>query len=209
MSNGAFDITIGSVSSLWDFKSEEHKVPSKKKIAAVICTALLATAGVINYVKTDNYTAVNLDIPKAQDEYDEDTIYGEAKYVNTDEKEEVQEPKEIPYEEDEDLSIEKSRSEAVSLLKSVAESETASADKKAEAQSEIIRIANDMEKEAVVKEILKKKGYEDVSVYLNSPGATVSVKSEGLSNEDLAKIRDVLKDEGEILPQNLKIIETK
>lgn len=36
MSNGAFDITIGSVSSLWDFKSEEHKVPSKKKIAAAV-----------------------------------------------------------------------------------------------------------------------------------------------------------------------------
>lgn len=32
MSKGAFDITIGSVSELWDFKSEEHKIPSKKKI---------------------------------------------------------------------------------------------------------------------------------------------------------------------------------
>ena len=118
--------------------------------------------------------------------------------------------KEIPFEEENDtLSIEKSRSEAVSLLRTVAESETASADKKAEAQGEIIRIANDMEKEAVVKEILIKKGYEDVSVYLNSPGATVSVKSDGLTDMDLAKIRDVLRDEGGILPQNLKIIETK
>lgn len=34
MSNGAFDITIGSVSNLWDFKSGEHKIPSKKKIFA-------------------------------------------------------------------------------------------------------------------------------------------------------------------------------
>ena len=34
MSNGAFDITIGSVSSLWDFKSGEHKIPSKKNIFA-------------------------------------------------------------------------------------------------------------------------------------------------------------------------------
>ena len=179
-------------------------VLSKKKIAAVICTALLATAGIINYVKTDDYTAVNLDIPKPKAEYDENTIYGEAKYVNTEDQEE------IPFEEENDtLSIEKSRSEAVSLLRTVAESETASADKKAEAQGEIIRIANDMEKEAVVKEILIKKGYEDVSVYLNSPGATVSVKSDGLTDMDLAKIRDVLRDEGGILPQNLKIIETK
>lgn len=187
-------------------------VLSRKKVAAVVCTALLATAGIVNYVNNDNYTAVNLDIPKASDEYDENTVYGEAKYVNN---EAVSESKgenieDISYEDEtDDLSVEKSRSEAVSLLKTVAESENASADKKAEAQGDIIRIANDMEKEAVVKEILKKKGYTDVSVYLNSPGATVSVKSDGLTDEDLAKIRDVLKDEGNILPQNLKIIETK
>lgn len=182
-------------------------VLSRKKIAAVLCMALLATAGVVNYVNNDNYTAVNLDIPKASDEYDENTVYGEAKYVSN---EEVDEENEISYEEDEDdLLIEKSRSEAVSLLKTVAESENSTADKKAQAQEDIIRIANDMEKEAVVKEILKKKGYTNVSVYLNSPAATVSVKSEGLTDSDLAKIRDVLKDEGNILPQNLKIIETK
>lgn len=185
-------------------------VLSRRKIAAVVCTALLATAGVVNYVKTDDYSAVNLEIPKATDEYDENTVYGEAKYVNNEENAEIEEEKELNYEDETDeLSVEKTRSEAVSLLKTVAESDNASADKKAEAQGEIIRIANDMEKEAVVKEILKKKGYTDVSVYLNSPGATVSVKSEGLTDEDLAKIRDVLKDEGNILPQNLKIIETK
>lgn len=185
-------------------------VLSRRKIAAVVCTALLATAGVVNYVKTDDYSAVNLEIPKATDEYDENTVYGEAKYVNNEENAEIEEEKELNYEDETDeLSVEKTRSEAVSLLKTVAESDNASADKKAEAQGEIIRIANDMEKEAVVKEILKKKGYMDVSVYLNSPGATVSVKSEGLTDEDLAKIRDVLKDEGNILPQNLKIIETK
>lgn len=32
ISKGAFDITIGSVSALWDFKSAEHKIPSKKDI---------------------------------------------------------------------------------------------------------------------------------------------------------------------------------
>lgn len=187
-------------------------VLSRKKVAAVVCTALLATAGIVNYVNNDNYTAVNLDIPKASDEYDENTVYGEAKYVNNEavSESEGENIEDISYEDEtDDLSVEKSRSEAVSLLKTVAESENASADKKAEAQGDIIRIANDMEKEAVVKEILKKKGYTDVSVYLNSPGATVSVKSDGLTDEDLAKIRDVLKDEGNILPQNLKIIETK
>ncbi len=182
---------------------------SKKKIAAVICTALLATAGVTSYISSNRVEHVNLDLPQPSEEYDENIVYGEAKYVNSDESE----PEEtIVFEEEEaqeDNTIEKSRSEAVSLLKEISENESSSADKKAEAQGEIIRIANDIEKEAVVKEVLKDKGYEDVSVYLNTPGATVSVKTDGLNDGDLAKIRDVLKDVGGIFPQNLKIIETK
>lgn len=173
-------------------------VLSKRKIAAVICTALLATAGVINYVDTKNAVEpVNLSLPEANENYESETNYGEAKYVNADE------------ENIKDLTIEKSRSEAVSLLQTIAQSDEAGADKKAEAQSEIIRIARDMEKEAVVTELLEAKGFTDVSVYMNSPGATVSVKSDGLSDSDLAKIRDTLKTDGNIMPQNLKIIEIK
>jgi len=180
---------------------------SKKKIAAVICTALLATAGITSYISSNRVEQVNLDLPQPSEKYDENIVYGEARYVNSDENE----PEEIiEYEEENgDKTIEKSRSEAVSLLKEVSENENSSADKKAEAQGEIIRIANDIEKEAVVKEVLKDKGYDNISVYLNTPGATVSIKSEGLNDTDLAKIRDVMKDIGGILPQNLKIIETK
>ena len=38
-------------------------VLSKRKLEAVICTALLATAGVINYVGKKDNVAVNLDLP--------------------------------------------------------------------------------------------------------------------------------------------------
>ena len=191
-------------------------VLSKRKIAAVICTALLATAGVINYMGSKDTVPVNLDLPEGSETYDEQTNYGEARYVSSEENQnETEENTEDNKGEDADveniknLTIEKSRSEAVSLLQTIAQSDNASVDRKAEAQSEIIRIARDMEKEAVVTELLKAKGFEDVSVYMNSPGATVSVKSDGLSDSDLAKIRDTMKTDGNILPQNLKIIETK
>lgn len=36
LSEGAFDITIGAVTSLWDFKSDEHIVPSKDTIEAAV-----------------------------------------------------------------------------------------------------------------------------------------------------------------------------
>lgn len=36
ISDGAFDITIGAASSLWDFKSEEHLVPSEEAVTSSI-----------------------------------------------------------------------------------------------------------------------------------------------------------------------------
>lgn len=36
MSNGAFDITIGSVTDLWDFKAENPSVPDKQKLADAV-----------------------------------------------------------------------------------------------------------------------------------------------------------------------------
>lgn len=36
LSNGAFDITIGAVTSLWDFKSEDHIVPSPDDIQSAV-----------------------------------------------------------------------------------------------------------------------------------------------------------------------------
>ena len=36
LSNGAFDITIGKVSSLWDFKAENPSVPDSAAIASAL-----------------------------------------------------------------------------------------------------------------------------------------------------------------------------
>lgn len=163
----------------------------KQKVAAVICTALLATAGVVNYLNHTESESVSVTIPPASEEYEENTNYGEAKYVSS------------------NLSLEKNRSEAVALLQEVADSESTDPEKKAQAQGELIRIAKDMEKEALTQQILLEKGFQEVRVFFSAPSATVSVKSDGLTPQELAQIRDTLKTDGGIEPKNLKIIETK
>ncbi len=162
----------------------------KRKIAAVVCTALLATAGVVNYINHSETQSVALTIPPANESYEEGTTYGEARYVSS------------------DLTLEKERSEAVSLLQIVSEDENADPEKKSEAQGEIIRIAKDMEKETLAERILTEKGFQNVHVFLSSPDATVSVQSEGLTEQQIAQIRDTMKNEAQIDPKNLKIIET-
>lgn len=162
----------------------------KRKIAAVVCTALLATAGVVNYINHSDAEPVSLTIPPASESYEDHTTYGEAKYVST------------------DMDMEKERSEAVSLLQIVSEDESADPTMKAEAQGEIIRIAKDMEKETITEQILTEKGFSNVNVFLSSPDATVSVQSSGLTPQQIAQIRDTMKNEAGIDPKNLKIIES-
>lgn len=58
LSNGLFDITIGSVSNIWDFTSEKPKIPSKKKIASAV-----SHVNYRNIVIKDN--TVRLEDPKA------------------------------------------------------------------------------------------------------------------------------------------------
>jgi thiamine biosynthesis lipoprotein len=55
LSNGAFDITIGSVSDLWDFKSENPEVPQSSKIQSALSH--------VNYhtIKIENKTVQLLD----------------------------------------------------------------------------------------------------------------------------------------------------
>lgn len=59
LSNGAFDITIGTVSSLWDFKSEDPVVPDTKDIA------IAASHVDYNTIEISNNTVRLLD-PKAK-----------------------------------------------------------------------------------------------------------------------------------------------
>lgn len=162
----------------------------KRKIAAVVCTALLATAGVVNYINHTETQTVSLSLPPASESYDENTTYGEAKYVSS------------------DVTLEKDRSEAVALLQTVSENEDASPEQKAQAQDEMIRIAKDMEKETLAERILTEKGFVNVHVFLSSPDATISVQSTGLTPQEIAQIRDTMKNEAGIDPKNLKIIET-
>lgn len=60
LSGGKFDITIGAVSELWDFKSEKHIVPDREKIEAALKT--------VDYtgVKLLDGSRIRLENPKAR-----------------------------------------------------------------------------------------------------------------------------------------------
>ena len=70
-------------------------------------------------------------------------------------------------------------------------------------------IAGNVEHETAIENMAKAKGYAQISVYIDEGTANVAVKKEGLSENDIAKIQEIVVSQVNISAQNVKIIEVK
>ena len=105
------------------------------------------------------------------------------------------------------LSRQQARDEAMEVLLSVAESETAIADMKNEALESIAQIARDIENESNIETLILSKGFAQCIAVVNGDTASIIVKSNGLLPSEIAQISEIVFEEAGILPTNLKIIE--
>jgi len=177
----------------------------KNQIVTVTMVCLVVIAGYLNFVYTEKATNSEDDILTVSSDVEKEEVenYGEAQFVNatsdakTDYFNETKHNKEV------------SRSEALSLIREVAESDSSDAEAKKTAQQSMIKMAGNIEKEANIENILIGKGFSKVSVYINDSGVTIAVLTEGLSPEDVAKIRDVVISETGITADKIKIMEIK
>lgn len=158
-------------------------VLKKKQIVTVAMAMLLVMAGYINYVyidKEDNLpVATNIDNEPVEN-------YGEAQFVSSNDTARNE------YFNLTKTNKDKVRSEAIALIKEVSDNENADTEAKKTAQSEMIKIAKNIEKEGNIENILMNKGFSDVSAFINDERVTVSVLTTGLKPADVANIRDVV-----------------
>lgn len=109
------------------------------------------------------------------------------------------------------LTRQVSRDEALSLLQTAASSEAASQETIDSAMSAISRMAVCTMQEAQIENLLLAKDFTDCVVYISDEGVTVAVPApaEGLSQEAVARITEVIVSETDYLPSQLSIIEVK
>ena len=107
------------------------------------------------------------------------------------------------------LDRQQARDEAMEVLNAVAESDTAVDAMKEEAMSEIQQIAKDIECEANIESLVKAKGFEECVAVINGDTAQVIVKTDGLMENEVAQISEIVYEQASIVPYNLKIIESK
>lgn len=106
------------------------------------------------------------------------------------------------------LTRQRSRDEALEVLNTVALSDTAVDEVKADAMNEIQQIAKDIESEANIESLVKAKGFDQCVAVVNGNSASIIIKTDGLLQNEVAQISEIVYKEAGINPQDLKIIES-
>lgn len=109
------------------------------------------------------------------------------------------------------LTRQNSRDDALTLLQTAATSENASQETIDSAMNSISTMAANSMKESQVENLLIAKGFSDCVVYIGSNSVTVAVPApkEGLTEEAVARITDVICRETEYEASQLSIIEVR
>ena len=101
------------------------------------------------------------------------------------------------------------RDEAMAVLKTVTESNTAVDEVKNSAYGDIQQIADDIESEANIESLVEAKGFAECVAVVNGKSASIIVKTPGLTPGEVAQISEIVYNETGIVPNDLKIIERK
>lgn len=107
------------------------------------------------------------------------------------------------------MAKDNSRSKALEILNQTATNESFEGDIRKQAQNKIVSIAENTEKEAIIENVAKAKGYKDISVYIDGENVEIIVKKSDFSGDDVKTIKEIVTSELETSAKNIKIIEAK
>lgn len=196
-------------------------VLKKKEVVAAALVVLIGVAGYLNWSYQDT-----IRVTDGGSYLEEAKKLGEAEYVTsektdvsdtekTDKNSEKEEKAEetIAMEEnyftEAKLSKDNSRSKALEILNQTAVNESFDSDVRKQAQNKIVSIAENTEKETIIENVAKAKGYKDISVYIDGESVEIIVKKSNFSSEDVKTIKEIVTSELDTSAKNIKIIEAK
>lgn len=105
------------------------------------------------------------------------------------------------------INRQKTRDEALSLLKAIAEDPDSMPDAAAEALASINAMAKQMDAEADIEALVKAKGFEDCVAVVGDDACTVIVRSDGLVTEQVAQILEIAMQASGLPASGITVIE--
>ena len=104
------------------------------------------------------------------------------------------------------INRERARDEAMEVLQTVIDGD-ASEEVVNDAMNSMAKLAEDIENEGQIETLVKSNGFENCVAFISGDSASVIVKSDGLLDNELTQIQEIVYETAGILPANLKIIE--
>lgn len=188
-------------------------VLKKKEVVATALVVLIGVAGYLNWSYQDT-----IRVTDGESYLEEAKKLGEAEYV-TSEKEDIEKDgeeeqaeetaAEASYFTEAKMSKDNSRSKALEILNQTAVNESFDSEVRRQAQNKIVSIAENTEKEAIIENVARAKGYKDISVYIDGESVEIIVKKKDFSSADVKTIKEIVTAELNTSAKNIKIIEAK
>ena len=202
-------------------------VLKKKEIIAAALVVMIGVAGYLNWSYQDTVRVTDGDI------YTETgKRLGEALYVSSS-KEDVEDQEEEKAEKNDKtenkndkesvetkadakdqfaaakLEKENARSKSLEILNQTAANESFDEETRKKAQERILKMADDVEKEATIENIAKAKGYSEIAVYIDGDSVDMLVKKADMSENDIVKLKEIASGQLNIGAKDIKIVQVQ
>jgi len=179
-------------------------IVGKKQIIIAGLTLLLGVSIYANYaLSAARKSKANSDITVSEDAKPN---YGDAAFVSSSS---VTDDEVSAFFAEARLSKKASRDEAKEFLQSMAAGGDVLKEEIEVIAQDAATLGGYIESEAKIEAVLKAQGFGDVLCYISDRGANVIVRSDGLTAQDAAKIKDALLAEVSVAAENITIVEIK
>ena len=179
-------------------------VLKKKEVIATALVVLIGVAGYLNWSYQDTVRVTDGESYK-----EEAKRLGEAELVSSEKEDVTETSAKVEFFAEAKLAKDNSRSRALEILNQTAANENFDGDVRRQAQNKIVSIAENTEKETIIENLAKAKGYKDISVYIDGDNVEIIVKKDNFSSDDAKTIKEIITSELDIPAKNIKIIEAK
>lgn len=178
-------------------------VLKRKEVVAAALVVLIGVAGYLNWSYQDT-----IHVTDSKEYIATAKKLGEAQLVSKQE-ETTETAADSDYFEEARKNREISREKALDILNSTLSNNNFDENARKQAQDSIIHMAEAVEKEACAENLIRAKGYEKVSVYIDGGNVEIIVKKDGFSDQDASKLSEIVSGKLGISPSGIKIIPVK
>lgn len=103
----------------------------------------------------------------------------------------------------------KNRDKSVETIQSSLNNKNLTNEEKIKLTQDLSTLVNQTEAENKIESLIKAKGFSECVAFLDKDKANIVVKSEGLTQEQAAQIKDIVLREGNVKAENIRIVEVK